>query len=64
VRGEGLFIGIQVKERNAMDFCHKLVELGLIINDSHGHTIRVSPPLNISDKDADLLVDRLRQVLC
>jgi len=63
VRGKGLFIGIEVKERNAMDFCRKLVQLGLIINDSHGHTIRVSPPLNITDDDADLLVDRLGQVL-
>jgi ornithine--oxo-acid transaminase len=63
VRGKGLFIGIEVKERNAMAFCRRLVELGLIINDSHGHTIRVSPPLNISDADADLLVDRLGQVL-
>lgn len=63
VRGKGLFIGIEVKERNAMTFCRKLVQLGLIINDSHGHTIRVSPPLNISDEDADLLVDRLGQVL-
>jgi ornithine--oxo-acid transaminase len=63
VRGKGLFIGIEVKERNAMVFCRKLVELGLIINDSHGHTIRVSPPLNITDEDADLLVDRLGQVL-
>jgi ornithine--oxo-acid transaminase len=64
VRGQGLFIGIEVRERNAMAFCRKLVQLGLIINDSHGHTIRVSPPLNISDEDADLLVDRLTQVLC
>jgi ornithine--oxo-acid transaminase len=63
VRGKGLFIGIEVKERNAMDFCRRLVALGLIINDSHGHTIRISPPLNISDADADLLVDRLAQVL-
>jgi ornithine--oxo-acid transaminase len=63
VRGKGLFIGIEVKERNAMHFCRKLVALGLIINDSHGHTIRVSPPLNISDEDADLLVERLGQVL-
>lgn len=63
VRGKGLFIGIEVKAGNAMAFCRKLVKLGLIINDSHGHTIRVSPPLNISDEDADLLVDRLGQVL-
>ena len=63
VRGRGLFIGIEVKERNAMAFCRRLVALGLIINDSHGHTIRVSPPLNITDEDADLIVDRLAQVL-
>ena len=63
VRGKGLFIGIEVKECNAMAFCRKLVDVGLIINDSHGHTIRVSPPLNISDADADLMIDRLGQVL-
>jgi ornithine--oxo-acid transaminase len=28
------------------------VKLGLVINDSHGHTIRVSPPLNISDDES------------
>jgi ornithine--oxo-acid transaminase len=64
VRGKGLFIGIEVKDHNAMQFCHELVKRGLIINDSHGHTIRVSPPLNITDEDADLLVERLIQVLC
>jgi ornithine--oxo-acid transaminase len=64
VRGKGLFIGIEVNAGNAMAFCHELVKQGLIINDSHGHTIRVSPPLNITDADADLLVNRLQQVLC
>ncbi|MFZ7127449.1 MAG: aspartate aminotransferase family protein [Desulfobacterales bacterium] len=63
VRGKGLFIGIEVHNGKAMSFCRRLVELGLIINDSHGHTIRVSPPLNISDNEIDFLIDRLGQVL-
>lgn len=63
VRGKGLFIGIEVKGGNAMDFCASLLDLGLIVNDSHGHTIRISPPLNISDDEIDFLVERLAAVL-
>jgi ornithine--oxo-acid transaminase len=62
VRGKGLFIGIEVKHGDAMLFCRKLLELGVIVNDSHGHTIRISPPLNISDSDIDFLVQCLEKV--
>ena len=61
VRGKGLFIGIEVKQRNAMTFCKKLLELGIIVNDSHGHTIRISPPLNISDSEIGFLVECLQK---
>ncbi len=63
VRGRGLFIGIEVVDGNAMDFCRRLLELGLIVNDSHGHTIRISPPLNITDEEIDFLVTSLEKVL-
>ena len=63
VRGKGLFIGIEVKNNNAMDFCRQLLDLGVIVNDSHGHTIRISPPLNISDDEIDFLTSRLERVL-
>jgi ornithine--oxo-acid transaminase len=62
VRGKGLFIGIEVKQGDAMKFCRKLLELGIIVNDSHGHTIRISPPLNISDSEIDFLVECLESV--
>ena len=54
-----LFIGIEVKDNNAMVFCRKLMEEGLVVNDSHGHTIRISPPLVINDQEMDFMVDRL-----
>jgi ornithine--oxo-acid transaminase len=63
VRGKGLFIGIEVHGGRAMDYCRQLLDLGVIVNDSHGHTIRISPPLNISDEEIDYLLTRLERVL-
>jgi len=63
VRGRGLFIGIQVKGGRAMDFCRRLLDLGLLANDSHGHTIRISPPLVIDDVELDFMTERLEKVL-
>jgi ornithine--oxo-acid transaminase len=63
VRGRGLFIGIEVKKGNAMDFCRRLLKLGILANDSHGHTIRISPPLVIDDVEMDFMVEGLAKVL-
>ena len=63
VRGRGLFIGIEVKGGDAMLFCRKLLEQGVLANDSHGHTIRISPPLVINDDEIDYLIERLEKVL-
>lgn len=63
VRGRGLFIGIEVKGGDAMVFCRKLLENGVLANDSHGHTIRMSPPLIINDDEIEYLCERLEKVL-
>ncbi|HBY99898.1 MAG TPA: aspartate aminotransferase family protein, partial [candidate division Zixibacteria bacterium] len=63
VRGRGLFIGIEVTAGDAMVYCRKLLELGVLANDSHGHTIRISPPLIINNKEIDYLLERLEKVL-
>lgn len=63
VRGRGLFIGIEVNNGNAMKYCRKLLDLGVLANDSHGHTIRISPPLIISDDEIEYLLERLDMVL-
>ncbi|MBW1840456.1 MAG: aspartate aminotransferase family protein [Deltaproteobacteria bacterium] len=63
VRGKGLFIGIEVKEGNAMHFCRKLLDLGVLANSSRGHTIRISPPLIINDDELDYMTERLARVL-
>ena len=63
VRGRGLFIGVEVKNGDAMSFCRKMLEFGLLANDSHGHTIRISPPLILTEDDADYIAERLEKVL-
>nr|MBN2278719.1 aspartate aminotransferase family protein [candidate division Zixibacteria bacterium] len=63
VRGKGLFIGIEVKSGDAMQYCEKLLGLDMLANDSHGHTIRISPPLIINEEEVDYIVDRLEKVL-
>ncbi len=63
VRGEGLFIGVEVKNGDAMVFCEKLLDLDMLCNDSHHHTIRISPPLIINDDEVDYIVERLEKIL-
>ncbi|UCD17163.1 MAG: aspartate aminotransferase family protein [Candidatus Zixiibacteriota bacterium] len=63
VRGRGLFIGIEVKNGDAMVYCRKLLDLNMLANDSYGHTIRISPPLIISDAEIDYIAERLEKVL-
>jgi len=46
-----------------MDYCRKLLDLGLLCNDSHGHTIRISPPLILDEDGADYIAERLEKVL-
>ncbi|MFH2055053.1 MAG: aspartate aminotransferase family protein [bacterium] len=63
VRALGMFIGIEVKSGDAMEYCRKLLDLDMLANDSHHHTIRISPPLIISRAEADYILERLEQVL-
>jgi len=63
VRGRGLFIGVEVKSGDAMVFCRKLLDLNMLANDSHHHTIRISPPLIINEDEMNYIVDRLEKVL-
>ena len=63
VRGRGLFIGIEINGGKAMPVCRQLLKLGLLANDSHGHTIRISPPLIINDSELDFMCERLEHVL-
>ena len=62
IRGQGLMLGIEL----SCD-CSGLVVAGLaagvVINVAGGHTIRLLPPLILSDEEADILADRVSKTI-
>ena len=55
IRGMGLMIGIEL-DRPCGELVGMALERGLLINVTAGNTIRLLPPLVLSDEDADHLV--------
>lgn len=50
VRGKGLLNAIVINEKiDAMEICLKLKEAGLLAKPTHGHIIRLAPPLVITE---------------
>ncbi|MER7759889.1 ornithine--oxo-acid transaminase [Streptomyces sp. NPDC097619] len=65
VRGRGLWAGVDVApgRGTGREVSERLMELGVLVKDTHGQTIRLAPPLVISKEDLDWGLDRLREVL-
>lgn len=65
VRGRGLWAGIDIDPARGTgrEISEKLMDLGVLVKDTHGSTIRIAPPLVISKEDLDWGLDRLRSVL-
>ncbi|MEZ0123410.1 MAG: aspartate aminotransferase family protein [Candidatus Reddybacter sp.] len=58
IRGSGLMIGIELSEPCA-ELVAKAADKGLLINVTAGNVIRLLPALNLSDEQAEQLVDIL-----
>ena len=65
VRGHGLLIGIELvpEAGGARAICEQLVTRGLLCKETHDHTIRVSPPLILTDEQADWIAAQFREML-
>jgi ornithine--oxo-acid transaminase len=65
VRGCGLWAGIDVDPRlgSGRDVSEALVRRGVLVKDTHGSTIRLSPPLVITEDEVAYAVDALASVL-
>ena len=65
VRGRGLFAGIELdaaKVRAGM-VAERLLAAGILTKETHHNTIRLAPPLIITEADIDWAVDRIADVL-
>lgn len=65
IRARGLWLGIDLDGRGptGRELSERLLRLGLLAKDTHGHTIRIAPPLVIGDAEVDFIVNRFVQAL-
>lgn len=63
VRGEGLLIGVEIKPEIAKDVFNGLHKRKMLTSLCKGLTIRVAPPLNITETDIDLFIKEFKSTL-
>ncbi len=65
VRSRGLWFGLDVHagHGSARAICERLLAAGVLAKDTHEQTVRLAPPLTITDAEADWLLERLLGVL-
>ncbi len=62
VRGRGLWAGVEFASLPGREACERLAERGVLAKDTHGTTIRLAPPLMISEEDLDWALDRVEEI--
>ncbi|MET8553983.1 ornithine--oxo-acid transaminase [Streptomyces sp. NPDC004959] len=65
VRGRGLWAGVDVDPAfgTGRELSEKLLDRRVLVKDTHGSTIRLAPPLVISEEDLDWGLDQLAAVV-
>jgi ornithine--oxo-acid transaminase len=63
VRGRGLWAGVEFTRLSGRKACERLAERRVLAKDTHGSTIRLAPPLVISEEDLDWAIDQLEAVV-
>lgn len=65
VRGKGLWAGVDIDPYlgTARSICYKLLSRGVIAKDTHEKTIRLAPPLVITEAELDQAIDALVDAL-
>ncbi|MDF1633402.1 ornithine--oxo-acid transaminase [Mycoplana sp. MJR14] len=65
VRGRGLMLAVELDPAagGARKYCEALKERGILAKDTHGHTIRIAPPLVITADQVDWALEHFEAVL-
>jgi ornithine--oxo-acid transaminase len=65
IRGRGLWVGIDLDPDGppARDVSEQLIGMGVLVKDTHRHTLRVAPPLVISQDDLESATDSILEAL-
>lgn len=65
VRCRGLWAGIDLDPHlmTGREASHRLLEVGVLVKDTHGSTVRIAPPLVVDEPEIEILLDSLARVL-
>ncbi len=65
IRSRGLWFGLDLHPRHGSGraACERLLAAGVLAKETHAQTLRLAPPLTISDRDVDWLLERLLEAL-
>ncbi|HTP17516.1 MAG TPA: ornithine--oxo-acid transaminase [Streptosporangiaceae bacterium] len=63
VRGRGLWAGIEFTSLPGRRVCELLAERGVLAKDTHGTTIRLAPPLVITEDELDWALDQVGELV-
>ncbi len=62
IRGKGLLIGVEIKEK-ARPYCEQLMNEGILAKETHDYVIRFAPPLIIRKEEIDWALPKIKKVL-
>jgi ornithine--oxo-acid transaminase len=65
VRCRGLWAGVDIDPAlmTGREACHRMLEHGVLVKDTHGSTVRLAPPLVVDEAEIEILLDALRAIL-
>jgi ornithine--oxo-acid transaminase len=65
VRGRGLMLAVELHPEagDARQYCEALQGRGILAKDTHGHTIRIAPPLVITEDQVDWALEGIEATL-
>jgi ornithine--oxo-acid transaminase len=63
VQGRGLWAGVSFRSLDGRTVCERLALRGVLAKETHGNTIRLAPPLVITESELDWALDRIADVL-
>ena len=63
VRGRGLWAGVEFTDHEGRVVSERMMAAGVLVKDTHQTTIRLAPPLMISQEDLDFALDQLDAIV-
>jgi ornithine--oxo-acid transaminase len=63
VTGRGLWAGVTFASLSGRAVCERLASFGVLAKETHGATIRLAPPLVITDEELAWALDRFTEAV-